>query len=695
MRCCAVWLLALSAGHAAPPAAAPEPDPKTVVLWHFDGEDVTRAVDQSAAGQRHGVVTGAHPVAGRFGRALAWDESNGQVRTTGDFSAITDAFTLSAWIKLDQMPTGKPPLWCADVVGKLGSFGINIRPPGIVYVAVQLGEQRNYLLGQTKIPLGEWVHLALVYDGPAERIGIFVNGAIDTEFRVVGDQRRVNLTDSPFYARSYGGSDEKLIGAIDEVHLTGRAETFGYAWKSSLGLHVLRYQSALMLNGRLTPADRAGARALRLTLTDAGGRIVKQADLPFDAIEQGAVVRPDTFAAGTYQGMVAVVDQQGAARELLRQEIRYTPPDRGLVDFRDDGVCLLRGKPFLPLGLYHVRRDDLKRVAGSGANLALAWSSTFPPDHPTQGDGVGYLDQAGRAGLLSAGLGGGVRDPRYGEKTLTHYRGSRDVLFWYLDDEPHGPGRTPEESRQRYEQWAAWDPTHPVFLLHNKPAEFHAYGPACDVFATDPYPIRREPDCPTAMVADYTRAAVDAVSNRKPVWIALQCYTTRSTAPETRARDLLPRLPTPAELRCMSYMALAAGARGLLYYAFDDTYYHQNGIRGVNLMDEFPEFWAAMSGILKELDARTEVWCAPYAAREASSETPGVIAQRRPYLVNGQAHLLVVNSTAAPVPATIKVTGLGAAGEAPDLLGGRPARIAAGAVVDELEPRQAKCYVLP
>ena len=196
-------------------------------------------------------------------------------------------------------------------------------------------------------------------------------------------------------------------------------------------------------------------------------------------------------------------------------------------------------------------------------------------------------------------------------------------------------------------------------------------------------------------VATWTRAAVDAVHWRKPVWMALQCYTTRSTEARTKSRDELPRLPTPEELRCMSYMALAEGARGLLYYAFDDTYYNRNGIRGVNLAEEYPEFWAEMTEVIQELASHTDIWTMPYADIPAPTcDNHRVIAQRRPYCSNGKVYVLVVNPQRNVQTVRVKVDGLKATGQVQDALGAQPAEMRDGSIADELQPLQAKCYVV-
>ncbi|NUQ01113.1 MAG: LamG domain-containing protein, partial [Armatimonadetes bacterium] len=272
MPACLLCLLLALPALAAPPTAPYQPDADTVLLWHFDDAAAASAVDSSPAGDHPGTVTGATTVEGRFGRALRWSEETGQVVARGDLR-LDDSFTVEAWVRLDKLPTGQPPFWAADVLGKLASFFIAIRPPGVLYVGLQVGAQTNWLSGQTVLPVGEWAHLALVYDGPASKAGVYVNGHRDTEFDLVlGSDRRLHHSDSPFFLRSYSGGDEKLVGAIDEVRLLARAETFGQPWSSAAYLHPLRYRAAFLVGARLSPSPAGAAQELRFSLAEPSGR---------------------------------------------------------------------------------------------------------------------------------------------------------------------------------------------------------------------------------------------------------------------------------------------------------------------------------------------------------------------------------------------------------------------------------------
>ena len=171
----------------------------------------------------------------------------------GDFSTITDRFTLEAWIKLDKYPTGKPPFWTSDVVGKLDSFVMTVRPPGVLYVGVQLGPNRNWLVGHTRIPLHQWTQVALVHDGPARKIGTFVNGVMDLEADVPPGLPPVNQNpERSFFVRSYGGTDEKLVGMP-------RTLTFGQCHMRTSPCR--RVTTVRSLSNRGLTAPMAGLRA--------------------------------------------------------------------------------------------------------------------------------------------------------------------------------------------------------------------------------------------------------------------------------------------------------------------------------------------------------------------------------------------------------------------------------------------------
>ncbi|MGB9608732.1 MAG: hypothetical protein ACPL7E_09360, partial [bacterium] len=63
------------------------------------------------------------------------------------------------------------------------------------------------------------------------------------------------------------------------------------------------------------------------------------------------------------------------------------------------------------------------------------------------------------------------------------------------------------------------------------------------------------------------------------------------------------RFPTPEELRCMSYLALNHGAKGLLFYAWGDAYPTESGVweSGFKFNSELMEYFPKLLKELKEI----------------------------------------------------------------------------------------------
>ncbi len=428
-------IFAIQVVSAIPPDAPPVPDASTVLLWHFDEGAGETAADASGNGF-DGAISGAEWVEGRFGKALHWTEAAGQVSVATDLPSITDRFTLQAWIKLDQLPTGTPPLWASDVAGKLGTVVMTVRPPGVLYVGVTVGKSKHYLTGELPIAVGEWTHVAVVYDGPARKIGTFVNGELDIELTVPPDEAPVNIDEArSFFARSYGGTDEKLVGAIDEVCLSNDARLFGNEWTHSAHLHALRYVSELMLLSEVPPALANPPVSYRVSVTDAAGAEVVAADVPVADTVGGACL-PVEMPLGDYRAQVTATLADGSERVMWDREMLWTPPDRSVWDLTADNVLMREGEPVFPLMAYHVRQKDLGIMADSPINIAKCWTTTYPPDWDKPGDGVGYVEACTEAGVLSVISGGGLYAEGVQERVAGHYRGNRDLVFYYVADEP-------------------------------------------------------------------------------------------------------------------------------------------------------------------------------------------------------------------------------------------------------------------
>ena len=104
-------------------------------------------------------------------------------------------------------------------------------------------------------------------------------------------------------------------------------------------------------------------RSFELAISDGSGTEVVSATLSAQQVAAGAVIPAQELQAGEYHAKVVATRADGTRETMLEREMRYTPPEKDLVDIRADGVLLVEGEPMFPTMAYHVRQKDLKLVS--------------------------------------------------------------------------------------------------------------------------------------------------------------------------------------------------------------------------------------------------------------------------------------------------------------------------------------------
>ena len=131
------------------------------------------------------------------------------------------------------------------------------------------------------------------------------------------------------------------------------------------------------------------------------------------------------------------------------------------------------------------------------------------------------------------------------------------------------------------------DPDHMTLAISNKSRQLNFWRDTVDVLGMDPYPlINMKLGRPLTLVAEETRAAVEATHGSRPVWMCLQFFQGWSTD----------RWPTEEELRTMSLMAITEGARGLFYWSFG-----ARALAWVKDPAKKEEYWRQLASVTKEL----------------------------------------------------------------------------------------------
>ena len=147
------------------------------------------------------------------------------------------------------------------------------------------------------------------------------------------------------------------------------------------------------------------------------------------------------------------------------------------------------------------------------------------------------------------------------------------VVSWEPQDEPEHWGLTPEDVRRRAAITFAAEPRCPVFSSMETAHTVKRYAGTTDIFATHGYPVGV---CGLDLVSRKLRLLTDLAEEYMFVPIGtVQCFG----YPGKPASGYTV-MPTPGQVRNMTYQALAANIKGITWYTFADG--------GFNLPDEKP-----------------------------------------------------------------------------------------------------------
>lgn len=278
-------------------------------------------------------------------------------------------------------------------------------------------------------------------------------------------------------------------------------------------------------------------------------------------------------------GLTGCLPRQPGARLLL--------PEHGLlsgrasvVRHRPDGTVLVNGVPFFPFGFYHVswarggaipqRQEDVRRIGTAGFNLLV----TEPINDQDVADYEAFLDTAQRSGVyvLTYGLGPAT------VQEVDHYPA---VLGFQLADDSNALV-TPAEVRKRHQTIKALAPDKLTYISlsvgYDRPEQ--QYFGLSDMVGNQSYPIGLDDIAVTYRVM---RSAVQTSLSTGTVPLAnLQTFAWKPGQPP----------PSSTELRNMTYQALMAGVKGVVYYAYR--------AREVDLNRE-PRLWDAARQLAREV----------------------------------------------------------------------------------------------
>lgn len=202
------------------------PDSNTVALYHFDDPSGSVVADTSGNGNT-GAATGTTIVAGIFGKARSFNDSDYVYIPNAVTLNPTNAITVEAWVNTANSADGA-------IVSKYNhntflpsdqAYHLTIGggSPGKIRWQIASGTNFSIVDGAIFVTDGNWHHIAGTYDGSTQKL--YVDGILDAQKSFSGSLNEITF---PLYlgATLSGGNRVAYFnGLIDEVRISNIART--------------------------------------------------------------------------------------------------------------------------------------------------------------------------------------------------------------------------------------------------------------------------------------------------------------------------------------------------------------------------------------------------------------------------------------------------------------------------------------
>jgi hypothetical protein len=264
------------------------------------------------------------------------------------------------------------------------------------------------------------------------------------------------------------------------------------------------------------------------------------------------------------------------------------------VEISADGTTMIDGKPFFPFGFYHVswgstvkeRTDHLQEIANAGFNVIHA---SFKREESFN-DYEKFLNEADRLGvqiITEFGI-----DPVVNPLVvINRFKHKPAVFGWNISDDVDVDEVNPLNPQQilsLHDQVKNIDPHH-ITYISGTTYKLLNFANSADAVGFQSYPIgHREPEQPISLTHENISKIVSSVPQDSLVLANSQAF---------RRYDKNSPIPTFREVRNMTYQALVAGAKGIIYY----TYYDKEKW----YLREYPDLWQGVQSLVSEIEQLT------------------------------------------------------------------------------------------
>jgi len=406
----------------------------------------------------------------------------------------------------------------------------------------------------------------------------------------------------------------------------------------------------------VNPAQRANLR-LVVTVTDATGKTVRTATADASKGDDvGLNVQLPIQDPGAFEVTACLVD--GGGKEVARAttDVHVVLRGESVVTMGLDGYLRIGGKPHFPIGLYSSGRyEDLGKAGFTAThNYSITTGEAGAPINPNEMQLKQLLDRSWANGMRMM-----VELPRKAiekaqwqqvRRRIETFRHHPGLLCWG-SEERVARGLSPLDHIATLGRLVhELDPDHVLVLGDTKDViqKFQKdrrdfFPDACmdvGIWWWYPIPLKgpdgnglEEPNRPAGILQP--PSWLTTTLSKKPLWIAIQSYQ----HPRLHAR-----FPTPAEYRCMAYLSIINGVKGLWFY----TGSGQRGYYGkpAGILNKPEEgHWDYVQKLVRELREFSPIIMAPASKQEVSLSPANAPVEFTLRESNGSLYLIAANKS--------------------------------------------------
>ena len=358
------------------------------------------------------------------------------------------------------------------------------------------------------------------------------------------------------------------------------------------------------------------------------------------------IALPADLPPGTYTLRAILTAPATGFTARAQTEFEIVAPEPAQVIIDDDGTFLVSGKPYFPLGIYHMD-NEFEKMAELGFNACQFWK--------WQDDGTGSaMTRALDNGFMCLYESHHGNLPDIREKYSKHPA----LLMWYAGDEPD-EGAT-SSIRNNTEFWHV-DRNHPSFINSCRDDLFPIHVTACDVLGFNPG---------GSSLANYLKNVEHFIK------------TARAASDGHKALILVPGALSPnsgAWSKPSAYMAIVHDIRGIFWYCWKQV---GGGPIGVGL-NQYEESQRLFKETLTELRQLLPFLVTPNRRTFEEGPVHGIVCANN---APGKRIAILFNTTGETQKAAIRLPELANASQVADFFTGKPVSAYGGIIRTELAP---------